>query len=244
MKIPNNSKSNMIRIDRLPQSNFHIGSQIKMLTIIAVVNVINWDILTLTDSYNLRYGLTIVHNICFSLNFILSIQHYSYFIRLEEREKNLDKDKTIATVDATKSIAMFDQATVQMTRFNRGDATPTIYEIISDPELRDAFAKHLEREFAIENLLFIQDIVRYKSASKETASAISKRLLDDFMLPNSLHEVNLPGPLVKATVKSIETLGNRVETFDEALHHILFMLETDQLPKFLKSQIYRNYCNQ
>ena len=225
-------------------NNFHIGSQIKGFIAIMSTNVIAWDIITISDSPPIFYGTIVVNNLCFALIPCFCVLHNLYFIKAEKDIIEKAAPSSIATMDAMKSKTMFDQATIQMTQFdNQGDKAPTIFDVISDPALRDNFAKHLEREFAIENLLFIQEIVRYKSSNGENAQLIAKTLVKDFMLPDSLNEVNLPGPLVKATVKSIETSGHRVETFDDALHHILFMLETDQLPKFLKSQIYTNYCN-
>ena len=226
----------------LNDNNFHIGSQTIIISAIAILNVINWDIISLMDSPDVFYGMLMVHNLCFSMIVVTSILHNLYFIQLDEQLKN-DSHNALKTIDATKSVALFEQATVQVSRFDNecGNRVPTIYDVISDPDLREVFSNHLEREFAIENLLFIQEIVRYKSAGHEKGKAIAKILIDDFMLSNSLNEVNLPGPLVKATVKSIEGSGLRVDTFDEALHHILFMLETDQLPKFLKSNLYKKY---
>ncbi|KAL2917018.1 hypothetical protein HK105_203450 [Polyrhizophydium stewartii] len=133
----------------------------------------------------------------------------------------------------------------------------TIADILESRHLRDAFAKLLAREFAVEGLLFVQTVLQYKrqfqqlsirpSDTQIAASAAS--VFRYFLDPNAANEVLLPKKIVDKATIVFETqvqhgcgvdLDVAAKLFDEAAAHVARMLAANHLSKFVLSSAYKD----
>ncbi|KAL2917017.1 hypothetical protein HK105_203449 [Polyrhizophydium stewartii] len=133
----------------------------------------------------------------------------------------------------------------------------TIVDILESRHLRDAFAKLLAREFAVEGLLFLQTVLQYKrqfqqlsirpSDTQIAASAAS--VFRYFLDPNAANEVLLPKKIVDKATIVFETqvqhgcgldLDVAAKLFDEAAAHVARMLAANHLSKFVLSSAYKD----
>ncbi|KAH6565838.1 hypothetical protein BASA50_000060 [Batrachochytrium salamandrivorans] len=128
----------------------------------------------------------------------------------------------------------------------------TISGILADKVLRTAFRKFLAREFAMESLLFIEAVRRYKERiqalpTKSTIEAMTDMIMTEYILPSSVNEVNLPKSTVTklniqiaASLTGVLDLEATVAIFDEAVLHIEQMLVLNHLRRFQVSSLFRD----
>ncbi|KAI8925020.1 hypothetical protein BC831DRAFT_462963 [Entophlyctis helioformis] len=134
-----------------------------------------------------------------------------------------------------------------------GGGNLTIPRILDDETLKAAFAKYLAREFSMESLLFIEAVRHYRSLLQKNAKFTAKdvsdmcaKIVQEFMEPNSINEVNLPKIVTDKTLREIEAVSEGISElhaarhlFDHAADHIANMLAVNHIRKFQASQIYK-----
>ncbi|KMS65392.1 hypothetical protein BVRB_036450, partial [Beta vulgaris subsp. vulgaris] len=111
-----------------------------------------------------------------------------------------------------------------------------------------AFKRHLEKEFAVENLLFWKDVNLFREkcdaddAGRLSCKSIilSWAIFDKYLCSSAPLEINLPFQL---SMKFRNIFANRMggspaitaAIFDEAANQVLQLIEVDSLPRFLRT---------
>eukprot|EP00475_Leptophrys_vorax_P030361 TRINITY_DN45433_c0_g1_i1.p1 TRINITY_DN45433_c0_g1~~TRINITY_DN45433_c0_g1_i1.p1 ORF type:complete len:472 (-),score=98.53 TRINITY_DN45433_c0_g1_i1:61-1383(-) len=114
-----------------------------------------------------------------------------------------------------------------------------IQVLFEEVELLEKFRIYLEQELATENLLFYEDVERFKHICKDSPEARvkekAKNLFDKYLAKNAPYQINLDAD----TVRDLRTMyfsGNVTPTmFDEAQKEILDLMEKDTFRRFLQS---------
>ena len=115
--------------------------------------------------------------------------------------------------------------------------------ILIDPESKTEFARFLAREHALESLLFLEAIKRYKEEFEANISSVEithlcSKMVKEFMTAGAINEVNLPRIVVNKILNQIEMFlnDNSCEdaqfAFDDAEKHISEMLVVNYVRKF------------
>ncbi|EGF83947.1 hypothetical protein BATDEDRAFT_34005 [Batrachochytrium dendrobatidis JAM81] len=127
----------------------------------------------------------------------------------------------------------------------------SVPKILADPILYDAFCVYLAREFSMESLLFIEAVRWYKkqitaSPTRDNIIALSEKIHNEFIAPNSVNEVNLPKKDVMRLDRELQSilegessLASTLAVYDQAAAHIEQMLTLNHLRKFVASSIFR-----
>ena len=117
--------------------------------------------------------------------------------------------------------------------------------ILASEQLRGEFIELLAKEFALENLLFIESVANYRrewthDLSKDEVLTKCDEIKRLFLLPNSPNEINAPIKIIKNCLGAIEALRNGnspVERsrniFDSAASEISQMLSVNYIHKFM-----------
>jgi hypothetical protein len=135
----------------------------------------------------------------------------------------------------------------------------TLEDVIHSKEMESAFVEFLEMEFSLENWLFIIEVNKYQKKvsdveenSSQDLSQISlemlktraKRLYDEFIADNSVHQVNISGAH-KSKIESqlssseqLKTLNDLKLLFQEGADEIFHLLKEDSFRRFLRSDVY------
>ncbi|KAJ8331290.1 hypothetical protein O5D80_000224 [Batrachochytrium dendrobatidis] len=149
---------------------------------------------------------------------------------------------------ATSPTAMIPHTAIKQ----RKNMSYTIARIIADPTLHDAFCKYLAMEFSMESLLFIEAVKIYKEKVKEspiteTVMKLSIKIAAEFIIPNSVNEVNLPKKIVlklntelAAALEGEFDMKKASAVYDDAAEHIEQMLALNHLRKFQTTSLFKN----
>ena len=108
--------------------------------------------------------------------------------------------------------------------------TITVQEIFWNRDLKKAFSKFLAAEFAMESFLFVEAIGRFRDLTEEkhvTHHIIVEgleKIVNEFLKPSSVNEVNLPGPIIRKIQSNIEKVRDQsileddlIEQFDQIM---------------------------
>lgn len=104
------------------------------------------------------------------------------------------------------------------------------------------FRGFLKTEFSDENIEFWLECEDYKFINKELKrEAKAKKIYSDFVAIGSPREVNLDIEIRAHTAEKI--LNPSHDTFDRAQKRILALMEKDSYPRFLESDLYKNFIS-
>ncbi|KAI8925024.1 hypothetical protein BC831DRAFT_462968 [Entophlyctis helioformis] len=132
----------------------------------------------------------------------------------------------------------------------------TIKRILKDPAKRDVFAKYLAREFAMESLLFVEAVKRYRElfngqiGNDAEIRSTAKSILSEFIEPNADNEVKLPKRITDKMTIVCESQIEMSDTvprdtakhvFDAAMEYVLQMMSANHLKKFEASTCFRAF---
>ncbi|KAJ3348227.1 hypothetical protein HDU91_006604 [Kappamyces sp. JEL0680] len=114
--------------------------------------------------------------------------------------------------------------------------------ILSNPVLVEAFSKFLEREYCVENLLFLQEMQKYRSASESSDYSYSQvlnmrnELVAGFVAPSSPNQVNLPGTIVKPILEMARSPYDAKSSIllFEAEQHVRQLVSENHLSRFFR----------
>eukprot|EP01122_Echinamoeba_exundans_P003980 TRINITY_DN14019_c0_g1_i1.p1 TRINITY_DN14019_c0_g1~~TRINITY_DN14019_c0_g1_i1.p1 ORF type:complete len:328 (+),score=61.32 TRINITY_DN14019_c0_g1_i1:50-985(+) len=112
--------------------------------------------------------------------------------------------------------------------------------ILGDETQRDLFLTVLQRLHCAENLLFYVDVLRYRSIQQVSERTTHAYIMwDKFFNEESLSQINVDAETLKSVRENVS--GAASTLFDGALAEIMTMLEFDSLPKYLRSEEYKQY---
>ncbi|KAI8925023.1 hypothetical protein BC831DRAFT_284696 [Entophlyctis helioformis] len=159
----------------------------------------------------------------------------------------------VTATSATSTAPMMRQAGHQPSAKAKGSHSLTIPKILADQTMRGAFCQYLAREFSMESLMFIEAVKSYRETLSATnmpgmdqIRSATEKILEEFIVANSVNEVNLPKKCVDKIHQNIRdvieaTVGRdrAAYVFDEGAEHIEAMLAVNHLRKFQASSIFK-----
>lgn len=104
------------------------------------------------------------------------------------------------------------------------------------------FRGFLKTEFSDENIEFWLACEDYKNTDKEPKlQAKAKKIYLEFVAIGSPREVNLD---IELRMHTADNIANpTLDSFDRAQKRIQVLMEKDSYPRFLESDLYRNFCS-
>jgi hypothetical protein len=137
-----------------------------------------------------------------------------------------------------------------------GEVIEELRSVISTPEQRNLFLKHLELEYSVENLSFYEacnslEIMIQMSRSREEILEKAKFIRDTFILTSAISCVNISHP---NRLKVLEVLGDDqmipsvsnqaiIEALKSPKEEILKLMATDSFGRFKRSDVYQEEKN-
>ena len=115
-----------------------------------------------------------------------------------------------------------------------------LQDVMTSPVTAEAFEERCRVEFTLESLWFLRDTQQFKDAffniSKDTRALRAKRIVNLFVRPGALYEVNLPYKVIRDTVARVDAGGDvEFHVFDDARKEIALLLERGTLFRFSHS---------
>jgi hypothetical protein len=121
--------------------------------------------------------------------------------------------------------------------------TELLAEVVSQKSIpfSKAFADFLEKEYALENLLFIQAVHSFKvsfgSKTMQTIAKMRVTIINEFINDGSVNEVNIPGSVRAAILHSVQLSP---QIFDDASSIVEVMLCQSSMRRFCESDDFTN----
>lgn len=258
----------MLEYDRAPKDNFFIKPQLYVIQILTVIDIF---ILALVNLYPGAPIFLCVSNVI--ITFVIAVDIlvpiYLVFFRFKyEVEKAVSVRRALLVQTTLKSnVSETDSARIPDDSYlrvatdkkkkkhlsinsqSKSSQGLSVQTILDSPKLKEAFTKYLAREFSLESLAFIEVVLRYRQQfsqpqTRENILALCDRIINDYMTPTSVNEVNLPVHVKKKVINIVDSirqsgpLDEAKYIFDEPVNHISEMLSVNHLRKFLLSSLF------
>lgn len=125
-----------------------------------------------------------------------------------------------------------------------GNYETMLRDIITDENLKRSFSQFLQGEFCLENLLFWDEVERFKKLEGNDRVLKGEEIAKQFFTGEGGFLINIEGPMflniqqalaesLKLTDKSASPFANK-EIFEEAATHIFSLMTQDSLMKWRK----------
>ncbi|XP_013101103.2 regulator of G-protein signaling 7 [Stomoxys calcitrans] len=117
-------------------------------------------------------------------------------------------------------------------------------ELLKDPMGREQFAKFLEKEYSCENLLFWESVQEMKALPQSEIKETIQRIWQEFLAPDAPRAVNVDSKSVELAREAVNSPnGPNRWCFDVAASHVYHLMERDSYPRYLRSDMYKDYIN-
>jgi len=115
----------------------------------------------------------------------------------------------------------------------------SVAAVLANPLLAPKFEDWCKKEFTLDNVWFLADTLAWKesffSVSKESRRARAKKLIANYVKPNSLNQVNLPHDMVRDILAKAARNECELELFDESRREVASLLQRGSLFRFVQS---------
>lgn len=113
------------------------------------------------------------------------------------------------------------------------------WELLKDPVGHDHFRAFLEKEYATENLLFVEAVWRMKKLAQRDVAQECQRIWAQFLAHGAEMLVNVDSKSHKITEQNMQ-LPDRW-TFDVAAAHLYYLMTSDSYSRYLRSAHYKDF---
>ena len=114
-------------------------------------------------------------------------------------------------------------------------------KIRDDTQGRNSFKGFLAKEFADENLLFVEAVEKFDETSQDDRFDLGYKIYEQFVKAGSDKEVNIDAHTRKRVVAAIQKNEIKKFMFKEAKREVLETLRDDNLIRYMKSGAYETY---
>lgn len=114
-------------------------------------------------------------------------------------------------------------------------------KIRNDNQGRNSFKNFLSKEFADENLLFVEAVEKFDQASPDDRFEMGYKIFDNFVKAGSDKEVNIEAATRKKIIADIQASKIQKFMFKDASKEVLDTLRDDNLIRYMKSNAYETY---
>eukprot|EP00095_Tigriopus_kingsejongensis_P000221 maker-scaffold55_size446313-snap-gene-1.14 protein:Tk00221 transcript:maker-scaffold55_size446313-snap-gene-1.14-mRNA-1 annotation:"regulator of g-protein signaling 7 isoform x1" len=113
------------------------------------------------------------------------------------------------------------------------------WEMLKDPVGHDHFKAFLEKEYATENLLFVEAVWKMKKQSQKDVAEECQRIWKQFLGPGAEMLVNVDSKTHKVTDQNMNDPDRW--TFDDAAAHLYYLMTSDSYSRYLRSSHYKDF---
>jgi len=119
-----------------------------------------------------------------------------------------------------------------------------LHNILAEPDLVLIFRDFLKESLSSENLAFIIEVENFKDlwsngASPQHITIRANEIYNKYFKTSSDYELNVPGPLLEELREKMKTPSSTI--FNRIQLSIFKLMESDSYPRFIKSQLYKQY---
>ncbi|RWS04446.1 Regulator of G-protein signaling 7-like protein, partial [Dinothrombium tinctorium] len=143
----------------------------------------------------------------------------------------------------------------------------SLKELLRDPAGREQFIKFLEKEFSAENLKFWDAVQELKCVHSRDVAQKVQEIWNEYLGPGKYNDfiyfcttqkvnchyyslqldancpINIDSKSYEVTKRNIELKPNSRYIFDEAAGHVYQLMKNDSYPRYLRSEMYKEYLN-
>eukprot|EP00475_Leptophrys_vorax_P040520 TRINITY_DN75211_c0_g2_i1.p1 TRINITY_DN75211_c0_g2~~TRINITY_DN75211_c0_g2_i1.p1 ORF type:complete len:470 (-),score=81.82 TRINITY_DN75211_c0_g2_i1:30-1439(-) len=232
--------------------NFHLGTEIRALLVLAVGITVSKVCTSVPVLYKVIFLQTRIWS--FLVGWILMPLVYCassvYPIYLSFKHQR--KKKQFEASQRMNGLPSYQVSTSNVF----GVGVKDVIHCLENPQSRSAFAKFLESEFSVENLFFIEAVKRFKAncissnGDDETKRKIfeeARKIQEVFINPSATYCINISFPVRSETLKLCEqaVASQTIEPvmFDKAHDEVLRMMTRDSFVRFAMSKQYGAIIN-
>uniref|UniRef100_A0A1I8N8B3 Regulator of G-protein signaling 7 n=1 Tax=Musca domestica TaxID=7370 RepID=A0A1I8N8B3_MUSDO len=116
-------------------------------------------------------------------------------------------------------------------------------ELLKDPMGREQFAKFLGKKYS-KNPLFWESVQEMKALPQSEIKETIQRIWQEFLAPDAPKAVNVDSKSVELAREAVNSPnGPNRWCFDVAAAHVYHLMERDSYPRYLRSDMYKDYIN-
>ena len=116
--------------------------------------------------------------------------------------------------------------------------------IIADNDTLTAFKKHLESEWGLESLLFIEDAFAWRRAYADLAAsarlARARKIAAVYVATSGTNAINLSDAVARNITSKLNARAKDapLDCFEEAVHELAVLMERGAVPRFVSSRAF------
>ena len=144
------------------------------------------------------------------------------------------------TSDSTEFWEMFEKCTREQVAERRVRRWGfSCWELLKDPVGHDHFKAFLEKEYATENLFFVEAVWRMKKLAQKDVAQECQKIWAQFLAPGAEMLVNVDSTSHKITQSNMQNPDRW--TFDVAAAHLYYLMTSDSYSRYLRSSHYKEF---
>ncbi|XP_029845738.1 regulator of G-protein signaling 7 isoform X1 [Ixodes scapularis] len=114
-------------------------------------------------------------------------------------------------------------------------------ELFRDPAGREQFFHFLEKEFSAENLKFWDAVQELKQVHSKDVPIKVQEIWNEYLGTDANCPINIDSKSYEITKRNMENPDRW--TFEEAAAHLYLLMKNDSYPRYLRSNMYKEYLN-
>ncbi|CAG2164641.1 unnamed protein product [Oppiella nova] len=119
----------------------------------------------------------------------------------------------------------------------------SLKELLKDGAGREQFIKFLEKEFSAENLKFWDAVQELKRVHSRDVSHKVQEIWNEYLGSDANCPINIDCKSYEITKINMANNPNNRWIFDEAAGHVYQLMKNDSYPRYLRSDMYKEYLN-
>ncbi|KAJ3438321.1 regulator of g protein signaling [Anaeramoeba flamelloides] len=172
------------------------------------------------------------------------IIHYKNQMKGNTTNKNINDDKDDDGIDTLLGDRTNSEngggGVVDFDDFLTIDTYKNFLDIISHKKLVVYWMLFAQRNYSIENIMFIRLVRTFKNQKmKRKRKKMSKKIFDEFIKPGSICQVNLSYECSKELKNNYRSDPSNIMLLNEAEDEIIYLMFSNSYPLFLESKIYK-----
>ena len=113
------------------------------------------------------------------------------------------------------------------------------WDLLRDPIGHDHFKAFLEKEYATENLFFVEAVWRMKKLAQKDVAEECQKIWAQFLAPGAEMLVNVDSTSHNITRSNMQNPDRW--TFDVAAAHLYYLMTSDSYSRYLRSSHYKEF---
>lgn len=119
----------------------------------------------------------------------------------------------------------------------------SLKELLRDPAGREQFYRFLEKEFSVENLKFWDAVQELKVVPLRDVPTKIQEIWNEYLGPDANCPINIDSKSYESSKANMDSRPAGRYIFDEAAGHVYQLMKNDSYPRYLRSDMYKEYLN-